>query len=299
MVLTSGEKAGRPGTRPSLIGQGTTSGSPIPGFESPDRTGVPGRGPDREKSAGPQAPQGTPLRGFSRCPADTSSFTPGHGHPPLTAPRSAAPPSSRCPADRGMCPGGVGVPGRARGARRTCIRRGRVGLSDTLSPSQLGVAGSAEACVSASLGAVPAVSGTRRLRGRTRSAAYSFSPLRPGARPTAVKPHRGSCARPVAVTADTRMADAGMAEVLREPARAPHGPGPRPTWYGASHRRSDRRRTGRRRAAAPDRVARVPAHRPRPPRLPRREPRVIDARGTHTADAWRGAGWTYRVLGRP
>ncbi|GJF24744.1 hypothetical protein [Streptomyces sp. HO565] len=54
--------------------QGTTSGSPIPGFESPDRTGVPGRGPDLEKSAAPQAPEGT-LPGFCRCPADTSSFT--------------------------------------------------------------------------------------------------------------------------------------------------------------------------------------------------------------------------------
>lgn len=28
-------------------------------------------------------------------------------------------------------------------------------------------------------------------------------------------------------------------------------------------------------------------------------PKVIDARGTLTADDWRDAGWIYRALGRP
>ncbi|WDM16063.1 hypothetical protein J3S85_34050 [Streptomyces lavenduligriseus] len=79
-----------------------------------------------------------------------------------------------------------------------------------------------------------AVSGTRRLRGRIRSAAYSFSPLRPGARPTAVKAHRGSCARPVAVTAYTRMAEVSCAS------RPAHCTGPDPGRRGTGHHTDDR-----------------------------------------------------------
>ncbi|MFF9021104.1 hypothetical protein [Streptomyces eurythermus] len=154
--------------------------------------------------------------------------------------------------------------------------------------------GSGEASVSASLGAVPAASGTRRPRGRTRSAAYSFSPLRPGARPTAVKPHGGSCPRAVAVTADAR-----TGEVLRE--RPAHWPDPDPGRRGTGHHADDPI------AAAQDadlllHLTEWPAHRHiGPVRLASRvvNPKVIDARGTLTADDWRGAGWIYRVLGRP